>query len=56
MKGAFAVIKEDYALRRFLTWGTKNIRNKMLLMVLGYNLFRPHCKIQSGRSKQILFQ
>ena len=55
-EGAFAVIKEDYAFRRFLTRGTENVRTEMLLMAMGYNLFRLHCKIQSGRSKQILFQ
>lgn len=56
VEGAFAVIKEDYAFRRFLTRGTENVRTEMLLMAMGYNLFRLHCKIQSGRSKQILFQ
>lgn len=56
VEGAFAVIKEDYAFRRFLTRGMENVRTEMLLMAMGYNLFRLHCKIQSGRSKQILFQ
>ena len=56
VEGAFAVIKEDYAFRRFLTRGTENVRTEMLLMAMGYNLFRLHCKIQSGRSRQILFQ
>ncbi len=55
-EGAFAVIKEDYAFRRFLTRGIENVRTEMLLMAMGYNLFRLHCKIQSGRSRQILFQ
>lgn len=54
-EGAFALIKEDYSFRRFLTRGTENVRTEMLLMAMGYNLFRLHCKIQSGRSKQILF-
>jgi hypothetical protein len=56
VEGAFAVIKEDYAFRRFLTRGAENVRTEMLLMAMGYNLFRLHCKIQSGRSRQILFQ
>jgi transposase len=56
VEGAFAVIKEDYAFRRFLTRGRENVRTEMLLMAMGYNLFRLHCKIQSGRSRQILFQ
>jgi len=55
-EGAFAVIKEDYAFRRFLTRGTENVRIEMLLMAIGYNLHRLHCKIQSGRSRQILFK
>ena len=55
-EGAFAVIKEDYAFRRFLTRGTENVRTEMLLVAMGYNLLRLHCKIQSGRSRQILFQ
>jgi transposase len=55
-EGAFAVIKEDYTFRRFLTRGKENVRTEMLLMAMGYNLLRLHCKIQSGRSKQILFQ
>lgn len=56
VEGAFAVIKEDYAFRRFLTRGAENVRTEMLLMAMGYNLFRLHCKIQNGRSRQILFQ
>lgn len=56
VEGAFAVIKQDYAFRRFLTRGTEHVRTEMLLMAMGYNLFRLHCKIQSGRSRQILFQ
>ncbi|MEA4954675.1 MAG: IS1182 family transposase [Pseudoflavonifractor sp.] len=56
VEGAFAVIKEDYAFRRFLTRGAENVRTEMLLMAMGYNLLRLHCKIQSGRSRQILFQ
>lgn len=56
VEGAFAVIKEDYAFRRFLTRGTENVRTEMLLMAMGYNILRLHCKIQSGRSRQILFQ
>jgi hypothetical protein len=56
VEGAFAVIKEDYAFRRFLTRGTEKVRTEMLLMAMGYILFRLHCKIQSGRSRQILFQ
>lgn len=55
-EGAFAVIKEDYAFRRFLTRGTEHVRTETLLMAMGYNLFRLHCKIQSGRSRQILFE
>jgi hypothetical protein len=35
VEGAFAVIKEDYAFRRFLTRGTENVRTEMLLMALG---------------------
>lgn len=56
VEGAFAVIKEVHTFRRFLTRGTENVRTEMLLMAMGYNLFRLHCKIQSGRSKQILFR
>lgn len=55
-EGAFAVIKEDYAFRRFLTRGTEHVRTETLLMAMGYNLFRLHCKIQSGRSRQLLFE
>ena len=56
VEGAFAVIKEDYAFRRFLTRGTENVRTEMLLMAMGYNFHRLHCKIQSGRSRQLLFK
>ena len=55
-EGAFAVIKEDYAFRRFLTRGTEHVRTEILLMAMGYNLFRMHCKIQSSRSRQLLFE
>jgi Transposase and inactivated derivatives len=55
-EGAFAVIKEDYAFRRFLTRGTAHVRTEMLLMAMGYNLYRLHCKIQNGRSRQLLFE
>lgn len=55
-EGAFAVIKEDYAFRRFLTRGTGHVRTETLLMAMGYNLFRLHCKIQSGRNRQLLFE
>ena len=54
-EGVFAVIKQDYAFRRFLTRGKENVRTEMLLMAMGYNIFRLHCKIQSNRTKQLLF-
>lgn len=56
VEGVFAVIKEDYAFRRFLTRGTEHVRTEMLLIAMGYNLHRLHCKIQSGRSRQLLFE
>lgn len=54
-EGVFAVIKQDYSFRRFLTRGKENVRTEMLLMAIGYNIFRLHCKIQSNRTKQLLF-
>lgn len=54
-EGVFAVIKQDYAFRRFLTRGKENVRTETLLMAMGYNIFRLHCKIQSNRTKQLLF-
>ena len=54
-EGVFAVIKQDYAFRRFLTRGKENVRTEMLLMAMGYDIFRLHCKIQSNRTKQLLF-
>lgn len=55
-EGVFAVIKEDYAFRRFLTRGSENVRTEMLLMAMGYNIFRLHCKIQSNRTRKLLFE
>ena len=54
-EGVFAVIKQDYAFRRFFTRGKENVRTEMLLMAMGYNLFRLHRKTQGNRTKQLLF-
>ena len=54
-EGVFAVIKQDYSFRRFLTRGKEHVRTEMLLMAMGYDIFRLHCKIQSNRTKQLLF-
>ena len=55
-EGAFGVVKEDYAFRRFLTRGKRNVRTEILLAAMGYDIRKLHTKIQQNRTKTQLFQ
>ena len=49
VEGTFGVLKEDYHLKKFLTRGTSNVRNELLILAFGYNLNKIHTKVQTGR-------
>ena len=38
VEGAFGLIKNDFAFRRFLTTGKKNVRVELFFLALGFNL------------------
>ncbi|MDR2304180.1 MAG: transposase [Treponema sp.] len=48
-EGAFGVEKEDYHFRRFMTRGKAGVRGELFLLCFGYNVNKPHHKIQQGR-------
>lgn len=56
VEGAFGVIKEDYAFRRFLLRGAQNVRTEALLLCFGYNVNKLHSKTKQGRLGMFLHQ
>ncbi len=54
-EGAFANIKEDMNFRRYLYRGKENVTAQSVLLAIGYNINKPHHKIQSGRTEKYLF-
>ena len=56
VEGAFAVIKQDYGFRRFLTRGSKNVKTEMLLMAFAYNINKLHNKTLQGRNGELLHE
>lgn len=48
-EGVFAVIKENYGLRRFLMRGMKNVTTEVNLLALAYNISKLHIKIQNSQ-------
>lgn len=49
VEGAFGVIKQDMAFRRFLMRGQVKVQTEFLLLAMGYNINKLHNKIQSKR-------
>lgn len=55
-EGSFADVKEDMNFRRYLYRGKDNALAESILLAMGRNLNKLHCKIQSGRTGQHLFE
>ena len=56
VEGAFGVLKEDMGFRRFLTRGTDNVRNEIILLCLAYNIQKLHNKTIANRQGQFLHE
>ena len=55
-EGSFADVKADMNFRRYLYRGKDNALAESILLAMGRNLNKLHCKIQSGRTGQHLFE
>lgn len=55
-EGAFGVIKENYAFRKFLLRGKKKVFTEILILAMGYNVNKFHSKIQQNRTGRQLFE
>lgn len=49
VEGAFALLKNDFGFRRFLTWGKANIRTELFLLALAFDLKKRWMKGEQGR-------
>ena len=56
VESAFAVIKQDYGFRRFLTRGFKNVKTEMILMAFAYNINKLHNKTLQDRNGELLHE
>jgi len=56
VEGAFGVLKEDYAFRRFFTRGKANVKVEFILLSLGFNLNKLHKKIINNRLGISMFE
>ena len=48
-EGAFALLKNDFGFRRFLTGGRANVRTEMFLLALAFDLRKYWMKRENGR-------
>ena len=48
-EGAFALLKNDFGFRRFLTTGKTNVRTEMFFLALAFNLKKLWMKREHGR-------
>ena len=48
-EGAFALLKNDFGFRRFLTTGKANVRTEMFFLALAFNLKKLWMKREHGR-------
>ena len=48
-EGAFALLKNDFGFRRFLTRGRANVRTEMFLLALAFDLKKYWMKREQGR-------
>jgi len=55
-EGAFAMLKENYRFRRFLTRGESNVFTECLLMVFSFNINKLHNRILGRGNRQILYE
>ena len=51
VEGAFALLKSDFAFRRFLTRGKANIRAELFLLAMAFDLKKLWMKREHGRLK-----
>ena len=51
VEGAFALLKNDFAFRRFLTTGKKNVKIELLFLAFGFDLKKNWMKAQANRSQ-----
>lgn len=54
-EGSFADVKEDMNFRRYLYRGKINALAESILLAMGRNVNKLHCKIQAGRTGSHLF-
>ena len=51
VEGAFALLKNDFGFRRFLTTGKKNVKTELLFLALAFDLKKNWMKAESQREK-----
>ena len=51
VEGAFALLKNDFGFRRFLTTGKKNVKIELLFLAFGFNLKKNWMKAEAEREK-----
>lgn len=51
-EGTFALLKNDFGFRRFLTRGKANVRTELFFLALGFNLKKYWMKQENGRLEQ----
>ncbi|MBR6951171.1 MAG: transposase [Oscillospiraceae bacterium] len=51
VEGAFGLLKNDFAFRRFLTRGRKNVRTELFFLALAFDLKKLWMKREKGRLK-----
>ena len=56
VEGAFGVLKEDYAFRRFLTGGKHKTQTQFLLLGFAFNIQKLCNRLNSGRFHMPLFE
>ena len=54
VEGAFALLKNDFGFRRFLTTGKKNVKIELLFLAFGFNLKKNLMKVESQREESHL--
>ena len=56
VEGAFGIIKEDYAFRRFLLRGKRKIQTELFLLAFAFNVRKLHARTLSNRKGSRLFE
>ena len=55
-EGSFANVKEDMNFRRYLYRGKENVLAQSTLLAIGFDIYKLHHKIMSGRTGTHLFE